>query len=351
MTINIAAVTTGAFLGLLALVALVACVPPITRFLGDLFCCPWRIPFTKRKRLNDDEDVDKSDLPYSTGEPRPGTPVDNAGYQRTSQAMMSAISVVDPETAKEHMRRSADYRRSHSPNGSDWRRYDPYNAQYGRDNSPPAGEYHQASDAASSGHLQPYHHQHQQQQQQQQHLQVPPHGGSSSSNNGWRPAPSPERTTNYPPSTDLSSSSPLYRGGGADTYHNDAYNSPEYNASDAFAESYVDVQRPAPSHVYTPPEMSMHGQGQGYFPQKAYHSQQDGASQQQQWTNNHTMMDGIDGERGTDFRSPRGPRSELSRVWIRRAIMAGESVYAALGLYQPDNLMGLSTPAMMHYTG
>lgn len=93
-SVNIAAITTGTFFGLLALVALVGCVPPITRFVGDLCCCPWRIPFTKKKRLNEDEEVDKAELPYATGEPRPGTPVDNAGYQRTSQAWMSVGLVI-----------------------------------------------------------------------------------------------------------------------------------------------------------------------------------------------------------------------------------------------------------------
>lgn len=90
-SINIPGVAAGAFFGLLALIATISCVPPITRFLGDLFCCPWRIPFTKRKRRNADEEMDKDDLPYVAGSesPRVGTPVDNEGYHRMSSAYMS----------------------------------------------------------------------------------------------------------------------------------------------------------------------------------------------------------------------------------------------------------------------
>lgn len=86
--VNVAAIATGGFLGLLALVAFAACVPPITRFLGDLFCCPWRIPFTKKKSRHSDEEVGKDDLPYVV-EPRPGTAVDDVGYHRMSEAYMS----------------------------------------------------------------------------------------------------------------------------------------------------------------------------------------------------------------------------------------------------------------------
>lgn len=86
--INIPAVATGAFLGLLALLAAVACVPPITRFLGDLCCCPWRLPFTKKKRRNADEELGKDELPYVV-EPRPDTAVDDEGYHNMSEAYMS----------------------------------------------------------------------------------------------------------------------------------------------------------------------------------------------------------------------------------------------------------------------
>lgn len=89
MSVNIPAIATGAFLGFLALVVLLTCVPALTRFLGDLCCCPWRIPFTKRRRRNDDEEMDKNDLPYVVHSPRPGTPVDDRGYQRVSAAHMS----------------------------------------------------------------------------------------------------------------------------------------------------------------------------------------------------------------------------------------------------------------------
>lgn len=89
--INIPAVATGAFFGLLGLIALIACVPPVTRFLGDLCCCPWHIPFTKRRRRNADEELDKDDLPYVAGPPSPRahSPVDDAGYHRVSAAYMS----------------------------------------------------------------------------------------------------------------------------------------------------------------------------------------------------------------------------------------------------------------------
>lgn len=91
-SINIPAVATGAFLGLLAIIVLVSCVPPVTRFLGDLCCCPWRVPFTKKRRRNDDEEMDKDDLPYVVAgpqSPRAGTPLDSEGYQRMSAAYLS----------------------------------------------------------------------------------------------------------------------------------------------------------------------------------------------------------------------------------------------------------------------
>ncbi|KUI57335.1 hypothetical protein VP1G_04612 [Cytospora mali] len=99
--INIPAVASGAFLGLMALAALIWCFPPITRFLGDLCCCPWRIPFTRKKRENDDEEMDKDDLPYDTIEPHAGTPVDSDGYHRMSAAYMpSALSIPKPPWKK-----------------------------------------------------------------------------------------------------------------------------------------------------------------------------------------------------------------------------------------------------------
>lgn len=86
--INVPAVATGAFLGFLALVAVVSCIPPITRFIGDLLCCPWRIPFTKKKNRNADEEVGRDELPYVV-EPRSDTPVDDVGYHNMSEAYMS----------------------------------------------------------------------------------------------------------------------------------------------------------------------------------------------------------------------------------------------------------------------
>ncbi|ROV86991.1 hypothetical protein VSDG_10091 [Cytospora chrysosperma] len=67
--INIPAVASGAFLGFMALAALIWCFPPITRFLGDLCCCPWSIPFVRKRRRNGDEEMDKDDLLYVTDEP------------------------------------------------------------------------------------------------------------------------------------------------------------------------------------------------------------------------------------------------------------------------------------------
>lgn len=94
-TINTAAIATGAFLGVLALIAAISCIPPITRFLGDLFCCPWRLPFTKKKLRNADEEVGRDELPYVV-EPRPDTSVDDAGYQHMSEAYMSVRKQQSP---------------------------------------------------------------------------------------------------------------------------------------------------------------------------------------------------------------------------------------------------------------
>lgn len=98
--VNVAATATGAFLGLLALVAVAACFPPITRFLGDFFCCPWRIPFTKKKNRNADEELGKDELPYVVEPPRPETCVDDVGYHRMSQAYMSVSPQSDTRYLK-----------------------------------------------------------------------------------------------------------------------------------------------------------------------------------------------------------------------------------------------------------
>ena len=86
--LNISAIASAAFLGFLALAALLVCFPPVTRFLGDLFCCPWRVPFTRKRRRNGDEEVDKEDLPYFA-ERRLSTPANESGYQSTPDAYMS----------------------------------------------------------------------------------------------------------------------------------------------------------------------------------------------------------------------------------------------------------------------
>lgn len=84
--LNIPAIASAAFLGFLALAALLFCVPPVTRFLGDLFCCPWRVPFTRKRRRNGDEEVDKEDLPY-LAERRPNS-VDDTGYKSMPENYM-----------------------------------------------------------------------------------------------------------------------------------------------------------------------------------------------------------------------------------------------------------------------
>lgn len=94
--INIPAVASGAFLGFLALLCIVACVPPVTRFLGDLFCCPWRIPFTKKKRRNGDEEVEQSDFPYLAGK-NDSEHLDASGNHEESHRMSAAYMSVSFE--------------------------------------------------------------------------------------------------------------------------------------------------------------------------------------------------------------------------------------------------------------
>ncbi|KAG8159450.1 hypothetical protein KVR01_011111 [Diaporthe batatas] len=65
--LNIPAIAGAAFFGFLALAALLFLFAPVTRFLGDLFCCPWRVPFTRKRRRNGDEEMDKEDLTYLSG--------------------------------------------------------------------------------------------------------------------------------------------------------------------------------------------------------------------------------------------------------------------------------------------
>lgn len=266
--INVPAVATGAFLGVLCLVAAVSCIPPITRFLGDLFCCPWRVPFTKKKRRNADEELGKDELPYVV-EPRPDTPVDDAGYQNMSEAYMSvsndytpkaaikfpnfraltilqAVDVVDPELAKEERRRSAErrsaeYRRSHGlPT-------DPYqhsnnSAYYGHEHSPPSD----------------YHHEH----HYGTHLdvsppRVPPHGGNSRGTSRER------LQNNYSPQQGQGFPAPYPASNASDPYYSSEGYSPDHYPQ----QSYSGVQRPQPSHTYSPPEA---GHAAGYFPNNAY---------------------------------------------------------------------------------
>lgn len=84
--LNIPAIASAAFLGFLALAALLFCVPPVTRFLGDLFCCPWRVPFTRKRRRNGDEEVDKEDFPYLAE--RGPSSVDDIGYKSMPENYM-----------------------------------------------------------------------------------------------------------------------------------------------------------------------------------------------------------------------------------------------------------------------
>lgn len=258
--INVPAVATGAFLGVLALVAAISCVPPITRFLGDLFCCPWRIPFTKKKRRNADEEVGKDELPYVV-EPRPDTPVDDRGYQSMSEAYMSAVDVVDPELAKEERRRSVErrsveYRRTH---GLPTHPYQHSNnsSYYNREYSPPRD----------------YHHEH----HYGTHLdvsppRVPPHGddrsrGTSRERLHHHQQPhhySPEQGHDFPPAAQYGYDNNMNNNPNvfADPYVSEGY-SPDHYPS----QGYATPQRPQPSHAYSPSEG---GHAAGYFPNNAY---------------------------------------------------------------------------------
>lgn len=132
------------------------------------------------------------------------------------------------------MRRSAEYRREHSPHESDRQHNDHHHHQY-------PYRHHQDYNGYSGSNL------------QVPRPEVPPHGGS------WR-GHSPERPTNYPPSQ------PYYGEGGY---------SPEHYNSDAYAQDYVAVQRPPPSHAYSPPEMVMYSGARGYFPQGRRYEEHD----------------------------------------------------------------------------
>ncbi|CAN8105403.1 unnamed protein product [Discula destructiva] len=245
--VNVVAIATGAFLGLLALVAAVACVPPITRFLGDLFCCPWRIPFTKKKKRNADEEVGDDELPYVV-EPRADNPVDTAGYQHMSNAHMSAVSVVDPALAKEEMRRSAerlsaDYRRSHSGGGNP--NPDPFYHPHDQN-----GSYY-SYDGQTPSSPTDYHHQHHYGNQLDVPPAAPPHGGS------WRDASaSQERLRN--------ASSPAY----ASSYEAASGHSPPDQHPDTGYHDRQYLQRPPPSFGYSPSEAASHSSG--YFPSAQY---------------------------------------------------------------------------------
>lgn len=103
--VNIPAVASGAFLGFLALLGIVACVPPVTRFLGDLFCCPWRMPFTKKKRRNGDEEMEQTDFPYLSGKHGSEQHFDTPGHYRESNRMSAAyMSVSNIFQSRDHPR-------------------------------------------------------------------------------------------------------------------------------------------------------------------------------------------------------------------------------------------------------
>lgn len=107
------------------------------------------------------------------------------------------------------------------------------------------GGYHANNDMTM--HQQPHHDNY---RASQQHLQVP----GQQQYGPWRQA-SPERHHNYPPAQP----GPMY-------YPDEDY-SPDHYPSDHYADNYVDVQRPPPSHVHTPPEVQQHSYSHGYFPQ------------------------------------------------------------------------------------
>lgn len=222
--INIPAVASGAFLGFMALAALIWCFPPITRFLGDLCCCPWSIPFIRKKRRNGDEEMDKDDLLYVTDEPHADTPVDTAGYQRVSAAYISAISVVDPETATKEARRSAEYyRRDHLPQGDLHRRdHSPISKHNGEDQHD-HDVHHEGAYYGS-------------------YLQVPQPDMAHPAD--WR-QPYLKRHLNYPVQGPCEDEHSSYSGYGYDA-------------------GYPNVQPPEPS--YPPPEISAYQHADGYLP-------------------------------------------------------------------------------------
>lgn len=147
----------------------------------------------------------------------------------TTNNIPKAVSVVDPAAAKEEMRRSAEYRREHSP-------------------------YRNSTSSLSLGPA-PHHHQQQEQQPYGEHLNVP--GGE------------PPRQQNYYPQQQ-----PHYGDGGG--YYPQQQQGYHHNTNDYHQQQpdYVDVQIPVPSHAYSPPEMSMHsggygGSDHGYFQPQA----------------------------------------------------------------------------------
>ncbi|KAJ4421918.1 hypothetical protein N0V82_003415 [Gnomoniopsis sp. IMI 355080] len=251
MTINVPAVATGAFLGVLCLVAAISCVPPITRFLGDLFCCPWRVPFTKKKRRNADEEVGKDELPYVV-EPRPDTPVDDRGYHSMSEAYMSAVDVVDPELAKEERRRSAErrsaeYRRSHGL-PTDYYQHPNDSSYYHREYSPPR-EYHHEHHYGTHLDVSP--------------PQVPPHGRDRS-RGASRERLYQHQHQHYSPEQEhgFPTQHHAHNNNMSDQYPSEGYSPEHYPSQD-----YATVQRPQPSHAYSPEER---GLAAGYFPNNAY---------------------------------------------------------------------------------
>lgn len=173
-----------------------------------------------------------------------------------------AVDIIDPELAKEERRRSAErrsaeYRRTHGLPTDPYQHHPNDSGYYGREHSPPR-EYHHEQ-----------HHYGNHLEVSQQPPQVPVHGGGNWSGTSRERLHnySPERraaaaaaaaANDYPVHNPYSNASDPYlsEGGG--------YSTDQYSGHHDYAGG---VQRPQPSHAYSPPEV---GLAAGYFPNTAY---------------------------------------------------------------------------------
>lgn len=162
---------------------------------------------------------------------------------------IQAVDVVDPELAKEERRRSAErrsaeYRRTHGL-PTDSYQHSNNSAYYGREHSPPR-DYHQEHHYGTHLDVSP--------------PRVPPHGGNSRGASRERL----HNTNNYSPQPQQRHGFPAPY---ASSHASDPYSSEGYSPDHYPQQSYSGVQRPQPSHAYSPPET---GHAAGYFPNNAY---------------------------------------------------------------------------------